>query len=183
MAKVYLINLKDIKEESIIPLNTDEKILEIALKEVTHLELENLVSKEYLEKLSDGVINKNLEQKDKDVIRDYIKPFLIYGTIFFAIPYLHNKLNNKGVNVSTDATLIASAPKVVDSFQQLVSQRFDSYKKRLIDYFHTDSDDETDSNPLASTTSSTLNFYLPDEIDRSEQYYKARASKTNYRGY
>lgn len=186
MAKVYLINIKDIKEESVLPSNVDEKMVLLALKEATDLELEPLVSKEYLEGLNQGIINKNLSDKDKEVIRDYIKPFLIYATLFYVIPLLHNKVNNKGVNVSTDATLTASAPKYVDSFQQMVNQRFDSYKRRLINFFKSDNDDSTNSNPLADTTGASTGFYIPDAYDDGEKYYKARASKTNYyynRGY
>lgn len=154
--------------------------------EATQLELEPLISEGYYKELSDRHLNDELTDKDKEVIKDYIKPFLIYATLYYLIPYLHNKLNNKGLNVSSDATLTAPAPKQIDSFSQLVNQKLDSYKRRLINYFKSDNDDSTNSNPLADTTGASTGFYIPDAYDDGEKYYKSRASKTNYyynRGY
>lgn len=183
MALVYLITIEDIKKESIIPSNTTNKVLYIALREVTDLELEPLIGTEYLNKLNQGVENDTLSVKDEDVIDDVIKPFLIYGTLSYSIKYLHHKLNNKGVNVSTDATLSASTPKFVDSFQVEINQKWDSYKRRLINYFKNDNDEETETIGSADTTGNTLGFYLPDKSDYGVQFYKESASKVNYRRY
>ena len=85
MRKVLLINIKDIKDNSIVPANTDEKILLLALNEVTDLELEPLIGFEYLTKLEQAIKDKILEEKDKKVIEEVIKPFLIYGTLVYSI--------------------------------------------------------------------------------------------------
>ncbi|WP_164108256.1 MULTISPECIES: hypothetical protein [Sphingobacterium] len=178
--KVYLINIYDIKSNSIVASNTDDNILLFALNEVTDLELQPLIGEKYLKKLNTGVDKGTLTNKDKEVIKDVIKPFLIYGTVAYALPYLHNKVNNKGVNVSTDATLTAKSSKEVDSFQQLIMLKFDSYKKRLIDYFKSDNDEETNTNVQADTTSASMGIFIPDRIDISEHLYNSQANKTRW---
>lgn len=180
MAKVYLITINDIKKESIITDNTDDKILSLALKEVTDLELEPLVGAKYLNDINQRVIDGQLTDSDKEVIKNVIKPFLIYGTVAYSIQYLHNKVNNKGVVVSTDATLNAKSTKDVDSFQQLILMKFDSYKKRLIEYFKNDNNEDTNTSIGADTTLNTLGIYIPDAPDYSERYYKARANKRGW---
>jgi len=180
MRKVLLINIKDIKDNSIVPANTDEKILLLALNEVTDLELEPLIGFEYLSKLEQSIKDKTLEEKDKKVIEEVIKPFLIYGTLVYSIPLLHNKLGNKGVNVSTDATLSSSKNSDVNSFQNVISMKWDSYKKRLIDYFRKDDNNETKT-PIDATSTGYTGIYIPDIIDNGYQYYKQTASKYNRR--
>lgn len=177
MAKVYLITINDIKKESIITDNTDDKILSLALGEVTDLELEPLVGVGYLSAINQRVIDKTLTDTDKEVIKNVIKPFLVYGTVAYSIQYLHNKVGNKGVVVSTDATISAKSTKDVDSFQQQILMKFDSYKKRLINYFKNDNDENTKTSIGADTTLNTLGVYIPDAIDNSERYYRARANK------
>lgn len=110
---------------------------------------------------------------------------MIYATIAYAIDYLHLKINNKGINVSTDATLSALQIKDKDSAVQSVKQKMDGYKSRLIKYFATDNDENTNTSIDADSTFNSMNVYLGDNIDYSAQYYKERASKVNYyrRGY
>ncbi|WP_313511646.1 hypothetical protein [Sphingobacterium sp.] len=183
MAKIkkgYLISANEIKEESILSLNTDDKIIEISIREAYDLDLEPLVGIDWLKTFSDSWMEKTLNDKEKHVLNSFIKPFLIYATLVRVIPYLHNKLNNKGLNKSTDITLAPNTTKEVALFQQLVNQRLDSYKLRLVNFFKNDDDKETNPNPLVDTTGASAGFYLPDYKDESESYYKARASKVNY---
>lgn len=178
--KRELLTIKEIKDNSIISSNTDEKILLIALNEVIDLELEPLIGIEYINKLEQALKDNTLEEKDKKVIDEVIKPFLIYGTLVYSIPLLHNKVGSKGVNVSTDATLSASKAGDVNSFQNVISMKWDSYKKRLIDYFRKDDNPDTIT-PIDATSTGSTGIYIPDIIDNGYQYYKQTASKYNRR--
>lgn len=177
--KTLLISIDKLKANSVIPVNTDEHILSIALNEVHELELEPLVGKEYLTKLTTAIDTDTLNVDDHTVITDVIQPFLIYGTLYYSIPYLVNKVNNKGVNVSTDATLSTNNDKGLTNFHGLIHQKWDSYKRRLIDYFKTDNNAETNINKNEDTTGGSLGMWIPDKEDSNRYAYRARASKTN----
>lgn len=180
MKKVGLVNIKKIKQHTLLGDNSDEKIITGALLEVQDLELEPLIGTTYINKLYDGVIENNLSDDDKLVLNEVIEPFLIYGAMVASIIPLHYKLADKGLNKSTDGTLKLADGSDLSQFTKHYQQRFDAYKKRLIEYFKTDGNDETNTSNDESTTTSILNFYMPDAIDKSRDYEKARANKMNY---
>ncbi len=185
MDKVNLISIQSIKNNSVLPSNIDEDIIQIALNEATDLELEPLIGAEYIASMRTKIAEETTTETDNFVLDEVIEPFLIYATIAYAIDYLHLKINNKGINVSTDATLSALQIKDKDSAVQSVKQKMDGYKSRLIRYFATDNDETTNTSIDADSTFNSMNIYLGDNIDYSTQYYRERASKVNYyrRGY
>jgi len=185
MEKVNLISIQSIKNNSVLPSNIDEDVIQIALNEATDLELEPLIGAEYIANMRAKIAEDSTTETDNFVLDEVIEPFLIYATIAYGIDYLHLKINNKGINVSTDATLSALQIKDKDSAVQTVKQKMDGYKSRLIKYFATDNDETTNTSVTADSTFNSMNIYLGDNIDYSTQYYKERASKVNYyrRGY
>ncbi len=185
MDKVNLISIQSIKNNSVLPSNIDEDVIQIALNEATDLELEPLIGADYIASMRTKIAEDRTTETDNFVLDEVIEPFLIYATIAYAIDYLHLKINNKGINVSTDATLSALQIKDKDSAVQSVKQKMDGYKSRLIKYFATDNDDNTNTSIDADSTFNSMNIYLGDNIDYSTQYYRERASKVNYyrRGY
>jgi len=180
MDKVNLISIQSIKNNSVLPVNIDEDIIQIALNEATDLELEPLIGAEYIANMRAKIAEDSTTETDNFVLDEVIEPFLIYATIAYAIDYLHLKINNKGINVSTDATLSALQIKDKDSAVQSVKQKMDGYKSRLIKYFATDNDETTNTSVTADSTFNSMNIYLGDNIDYSTQYYRERASKVNY---
>jgi len=180
MDKVNLISIQSIKNNSVLPVNIDEDIIQIALNEATDLELEPLIGAEYIANMRTKIAEDSTTEMDNYVLDEVIEPFLIYATIAYAIDYLHLKINNKGINVSTDATLSALQIKDKDSAITTVKQKMDGYKSRLIKYFATDNDETTNTSIDADSTFNSMNIYLGDNIDYSAQYYKERASKVNY---
>lgn len=178
---INIISIDSIVKNSVLPKNIDEDIIQISLNEATDLELEPLVSAEYIKNIRSKIADDTLTAEEIIVLDEVIEPFLIYSTIVIAIDYLHIKINNKGVNVSTDATLSALAFKDKDSVLGNIKQKADAYKRRLIEYFAKDSSNETNTSAVDSTLN-TMSIYLGDDIDYSVQYYKNRASKVNYYG-
>ncbi len=185
MDKVNLISIQSIKNNSVLPVNIDEDIIQIALNEATDLELEPLIGAEYIANMRAKIAEDSTTETDNFVLDEVIEPFLIYATIAYGIDYLHLKINNKGINVSTDATLSALQIKDKDSAITTVKQKMDGYKIRLIRYFASDNDESTNTSIDADSTFNSMNIYLGDNIDYSAQYYRERASKVNYyrRGY
>lgn len=180
MAKVLFINVQDIKSKGIIGENTDEKIIAGSLLEVQEMELEPLIGKPLYKALSDGITNENLTDAQKGMLTEVIKPYLVYGTLLYSVVPLHFKLNNKGSNKSTDSNLQLSSTGELDSFKNYYKEKFDSYKRRLIEYFATDNNPETNTDRNEDTTASILGIHLPDVTDYSAEYANSRAYKTNY---
>lgn len=180
MRNILFVSISKIKEKSIFAENTDEKIITGALLEVQELELEPLVGSNYYKTLQDSIVAGNVTDENKIILDEVIQPYLIYGTLVYSVVPLHFKLNNKGVNASTDSNLSKADSKDLDSFKNYYSQKFDAYKRKLIEYFKTDEQKDTNTSTSEDTTTSILGFYLPDVKDYSQEYNESRAFKTGY---
>lgn len=177
MGKVLFVSIDKIKEKAVFGLNTDEKIIKTALAEVQDLELQPLIG-DFFNTLSKEIEYNTLSDENKKILTDVIQPYLVYGTLVYSVVPLHYKLNNAGLNKSSDSSLNISDAKDVSTFQGYYKEKFESYKRRLIEYFRCDENDETITSISEDTTSSILNFYLPDAYDYSKEYNESRAYKT-----
>lgn len=179
MKKVYFISVDKIKEKSLINANTDEKIIKSALLEVQELELEPLIGDLY-STLETQLTDDTLTDDNRAILVDVIQPYLIYGTLVYSVIPLHYKLGNAGASKSTDTNLTILDSKELASFQGYYEGKFESYKRRLIEHFACDGNNETNISIEADTTSTVLNFYLPDVTDRSKEISESRAYKTGW---
>lgn len=177
MKNILFVSIDRIKEKSIFGLNTDEKIIKSALIEVQDLELRPLIG-DFFNTLSTQIETNTVTDENKAILINVIKPYLVYGTLVYSVVPLHYKLNNAGLNKSSDSNLNIADSKELSSFQGYYKERFESYKRRLIDHFKCDDNDNTKTSIGEDTTSSVLNFYLPDAIDYSKEYNESRTFKT-----
>ncbi|MFW0718719.1 hypothetical protein [Pedobacter sp. N23S346] len=180
MKKVLFIGMTEVKEKSLIATNTDEKTITGALLEVQELELEPLIGAKLYKTLENEIVGQTLTDEHKTIINEFIKPYLIYGTLVYSVVPLHFKLNNKGLNKATDANLGSVSGSELESFKNYYREKFEGYKRRLIEHFQCDSNSETTTSINEDTTSSTLGIYLPDVADYSNEYNNSRAYKTGY---
>ncbi|WP_316797327.1 hypothetical protein [Pedobacter agri] len=186
MKKVLFISITEIKDKSIITVNTDERILTSALLEVQELELEPLIGAAFYKTLENEIISAStisgytISLENKEIINEFIKPYLIYGTLVYSVVPLHFKLNNKGLNKSTDSNLGSVDGKELESFKNYYREKFENYKRRLIEKFNCDENPETGTSITEDSTSSTLGIYIPDVKDYSAEFNSSRAYKTNY---
>ncbi|MDY0906568.1 hypothetical protein [Pedobacter sp. CFBP9032] len=178
MGNILFVSIEKIKEKSIFGLNTDDKIITGALVEVQDIELEPLIGETYFETLKTQIDTGEVTDENKKVLTEVIQPYLVYGTLVYSIVPLHFKINNKGVNKSTDSNLSIADSKDLEAFKSYYKEKFESYKRKLIAYFTKDESAETVTSSSEDTTSSVLNFYLPDVADYSQEYYESRAFKT-----
>lgn len=179
MSKVLFISFDKIKEKSLFGLNTDEKIIKSALLEVQELELQPLIG-DFYKTLSTTIADGSISDANKTVLVDVIQPYLIYGTLVYSVVPLHYKLNNAGLNKSSDNNLNIADSKELSAFQGYYKEKFESYKRRLIEHFACDNNDETKISSAEDTTGSILNFYLPDAKDISREISESRAYKTGF---
>ncbi|RZK14994.1 MAG: hypothetical protein EOO43_15600, partial [Flavobacterium sp.] len=151
MKKVLFVSVGEIKSKSIIGGNTDEKIIAGALMEVQELELLPLIGDKLYNDLEEAVRTSivssgtTLTADQSVILNDYIKQYLIYGTLVYSVVPLQYKLNDKGLNKSTDSNLISVDSREQDIFKNYYKEKFEGYKRRLIEYFKTDTNSETNT--------------------------------------
>ncbi|MCX2474096.1 hypothetical protein OQZ33_07120 [Pedobacter sp. MC2016-05] len=180
MKNIAFVSIEKIKEKSIISGNTDEKIIRSALIEVQDLELQPLIGKTFFNVLADQIEKKEVTEENKVILDEVIQPYLVYGALIYSVVPLHFKLNNKGLNTSTDSNLSSASKAELDAFRGYYKEKFDGYKRRLIEYFENDESKETSTSPKEDTTSSFLGFHLPDIHDYSKEWNESKAYKTGY---
>ena len=86
------------------------------------------------ELVADGSINDVLFTAYKDLLDDYIQPYLIYKTLSNIIPILNAKMANLGVVVTNDEHVVNLTQSESDLLKAYYSERCDFYTKRLQDF-------------------------------------------------
>jgi hypothetical protein len=187
MKKILLISVKDVKENTVVESNVDEKVLINSIWEVQDLELQPVIGKVTLNRLKSEVEQTiiqsgyTLSNADKKLLEDFIKPFLTYATLVYSFIPIHFKFTNKGVMVKSDTQAQSAGTKELELLRSHYTGKFENYKKRLIDYLKEDEDPETNPEPdQDSTYGSTGWFLVDDDCSDIDAWYQSRAYKTGY---
>lgn len=184
--KILLVGVKAIKENTIIEANVNEEILVNSIVEVQDLELQPVIGKVLLNRLKSEVEQTiiqsgyTLSTADKTLLDDFIKPFLIYGTLVNSFVPLHFKATNKGIHKKNDSNSQLVDTKELELLRSHYTSKFENYKKRLIDYLKEDEDPLTNPEPDQDSTFGSTGWFLPDNdkyIDFEDWYI------SKYRGY
>jgi hypothetical protein len=104
---ILLVGEAEVKENSTIEKNVAPKILNLIISDLQKNELRRIIGKVNYDALIDAVLDNRdngtpFTDRDKDLIEDYIKPFLIAATVVQFIIMNNYKLTNKGVLTMTD---------------------------------------------------------------------------------
>jgi hypothetical protein len=108
MIKVLFISEQTIKENSVIESAVDSKIISNTVLEVQSLELQPVLGKTLYTAIANEIVSAStissytITPVNQELLDDYIKPFLIYGTLSYGFIPLHYKVTNKGVNRKND---------------------------------------------------------------------------------
>ena len=99
---ILLIGEAEVKENSFIEKNVAPKALNLIISDVQKNDLKRLIGKTNYDSIIAAVVELKdngtaLNDRDKDFIDDYIKPFLIAATCVEFIVINNYKLTNKGV--------------------------------------------------------------------------------------
>lgn len=177
--KITLINIKDVKANTIVESNVDEKVITNAILEVQDLELQPVIGKITLNRLKSEVeqvltvSGYTLSNFDKTLIEDFIQPFLIFGTLVNSFVPIHFKFTNKGVQKKNDQNSQTADSKELEMLRSHYTGKFENYKKRLIDYLNEDNDPDTNVEPNQDSTYGSTGWFLPDNDNcfDAERYY------------
>lgn len=168
MAKILLIGVKAVKENTIIEANVNEELIINSINEVQDLELQPVIGKVLLNRLKSEVEQTiiqsgyTLSNADKTLLEDFIKPFLIYATLVNSFVPLHYKATNKGVQKKNDSNSLIADAKELELLRSHYTSKFENYKKRLIDYLKEDEDPSTNPEPDQDSTYGATGWFLPD---------------------
>jgi hypothetical protein len=187
MIQIAFISVDYLKENSIIQDNVQEKILNQCILEFQELEVESLIGKTVYQRLSNEILSGatisgyTIPDTDAELLK-YIKPFMLYGSLLYALNPLHFKVTNKGVQKLNDDNATTGDKSDLDALKGNYTAKKDAYKKRLIDYLATDADETTNSTCITDedSTFSFTGIAIGDSTYDREEVYKALAYKTGY---
>lgn len=85
MRQILFISVQDLKDNTTIQNNVDEKVLNLSIKEFQELELSNIIGTDTYKHLSNVIVSgatiSGYTYSDEDsLLLDYIKPVMVYGS-------------------------------------------------------------------------------------------------------
>lgn len=125
MKNVLLISPADIKMQSVVDDNLNEKVLAQAILEAQHLGLEEFIGTALLEKIQSLVEEGTIEDEPayKDLLDDYIFYYLLYQVLSdIAIPISY-KVANAGITQVEDFKLVKSSMSEIDQLKDYYNHR------------------------------------------------------------
>ena len=140
--KVLLIHNDKIRAESIIERNTDDKILSKVLHSVQEIQLKPILGKDLFETVCTAVIAKiadsayMFEEPIKELLENYIQPFLINATVAEFIVINNYKITNKGVQKMNDNSSNSITANEIEYIKNYYDNFVSTYKSNLIKFLN-----------------------------------------------
>lgn len=127
MAQVLLISETYIKTNSNLSESIDSKLLTSSVLSVQDLNLEPLIGTGLYNEIKTQAAAGNLTPENKTLLEDYIQRCLLYWVLKDCLPFVHMKVNNKGVQKHSDTN---SSPVDYNEMKRLG----DLYEKKAWNY-------------------------------------------------
>ena len=186
--KTLFISEQTIKSNSIIETNVDGKLIGNTINEVQDLELKPVLGNDLFTSIANEVLSAStisgytITATNFELLEDYIKPFLIYGTLSYGFVPLHYKLTQKGVVRKNDEKATTATFDELQQVKDTYDSRFATYKQRLIKHLEIDLNENLDT--TVDSSGESTGWYMPDNTYNLEDFFEALANKTGfYSGY
>lgn len=138
MNNIFLISEDYIKSNSNLDNNLSGKYLQTAIKLSQDIELQSVIGTKLLEKIQQLVIDGFPENsRYKELLDDYIQPFLLYNVLSEVTIQISFKLSNFGVMRTDDEKDLATDLNNVNLIKKYYRDKADFFKKRLQDWIIT----------------------------------------------
>ena len=140
MANILLISTKTLKAKSYIEENVDDKTLSKIVLNVQEGELKQVLGKELYNSVCNEVALKATDSTHviptviKDLLEDYIQPYLTYATCAEFIVVNNYKLSNKGVQKLNDNSSSSTSQNEGEYLKNYYDNYVVTYKSNLIKY-------------------------------------------------
>lgn len=134
MTNTLLISEKYVKTQSNIQDNVWGDFLTPAIREAQDIELQPIIGRPLYKKILKEVEEKNVEERFKTLIEDWIQPYLLYQTIVSLIPIIGTKLGNIGTVISNDEHVQNISSSERENLEYRYRYLADHYKSELQKY-------------------------------------------------
>lgn len=138
MNKVYLISTQNLKDSSIINNNVDDSLLHNAILEAQEIELQQILgSKLYkyiINAVEDGSISSSSNAEYKSLLDEYCTKVVVYASILRAIPYIHYKVMNKGVQTQNSDNSSTTSISEMEFIMDKIKNDLEFFSTRLSTY-------------------------------------------------
>lgn len=135
MNKVLVISEDAIRTYTEISENVWGKSLLPAIRSSQDIELQNILGsclyKKILNLIEDGTITANENVAYKDLLDDYVTPFMLEQVVADLIPIVGSKIANLGIFRSRDEYTETISASEVERLQYLHQVKADHYAKRM----------------------------------------------------
>lgn len=138
MKTVYLISTQNLKDSSIINNNVDDSLLHNAIWEAQNIELQQILgSKLYkyiINAVEDGSISSSSNAEYKSLLDEYCTKVVIYAAMLRAIPYIHYKVMNKGVQTQNSDNSSTTSISEMEFIMDKIKNDLEFFSTRLSTY-------------------------------------------------
>jgi hypothetical protein len=184
---VILISEKDIKNESLIQLNVEPKVISRTVLDCQTIYLRPILGDTLYEQVLTEVINKStvpgyvISDAIKTLLEQYIQPYLCSLVESQIVVNLSFKMTNKGVLKYNDASANNISSEELEYFKNYLDARVSGYKAILIDYL-TKNNLTSNISTDRDITSDGIGWYLPEKYygQNTFWYYNDYLKENNY---
>jgi hypothetical protein len=133
MANVLLISETKLKSFSSIHQNVDTALLANNIKIAQDLHLQNLIGTKFINELYNQVKTSTLTTVNKNLIDEWIAPYLVHAAVFESTPDILFRMMNKSIVVGDTEQGKAISVKEMAYLRDIYQSRFNFYAQRLQD--------------------------------------------------
>lgn len=138
MANVLLISETKLKAFTNINKNVDMDVLKAEIKVAQDIDLQTVLGTKFYNNLCAQVTltGNTFTPIEKELIDEYVAPFLIHSAYHTAIPHIHYRTMNRGIMEGEAESARGVDIETMKYLRNIQKQRADFYKQRLLDYLN-----------------------------------------------
>lgn len=138
MNNIYLISTQALKDSSIINNNVDDSLLHNAILEAQEIELQQILGtrlyKYIIAAVADDSINDVENANYKYLLDEYCTKVVVYAAMLRAIPYIHYKVMNKGIQTQNSDNSTTTTIAEMEFIMNKVKNDLEFFSTRLSTY-------------------------------------------------
>lgn len=135
----YLISADNLKKQGLIHMNTDTKLITVAIRRSQDMHLQPALGTPLYKELLRRVGASDWADTNYVTLMDnYVLPCLVAFVDYRCAMLLNNKITNKGVGRQDDDTMTPNNQAETDEFRDQLRKDAYFYKERLIGYLKDD---------------------------------------------
>lgn len=180
---VYLISTQDLKDFTSLSDNIDDKLLENSILDAQNIDLQPVIGSKLYDKLKEMVELDTLSGSTtyKNLVDNYIYPFLVKKSLSRSMIFLYSKMKNVGiVNQNGENSAVVDI-KIVDKMREEIANDAEFYSNRLKMFLIDNQDSYLEyknwnSNKVSDVEPNTKNsyqstIYLGDDVIKNSGSY------------